>query len=53
MAKRHHLITVPSGMIASVIITLQYVSAEAKDLWDAGETTQACMTVIEQILSIF
>ena len=53
MAKRHHAITISSSAIVSVLVTLRFVSAQATELYEAGETTQACMSVIDQLLSIF
>ena len=47
----HHVISVPIGVVVSFLYTFQTVSAQAKDLLDAGETTQACLDIIDKILA--
>lgn len=37
-------------MIVGFLGTIQFVSAQAKDLLEAGETTQACLDIIDKIL---
>lgn len=49
----HHAITVPIGAIAGVYTMVEILLAKADELTEQAEIGQACLNLIQTILSVF
>ena len=49
----HHIGTVPLGGFAGAYIMLEVLSDKATELTEKAQVTQACLDLIQTILSVF